>query len=77
MPLSIMDRLLKKLLELAEKNPDGFSLVLPDGSLIHIHFVLGFSTERSKNGIRIRRIFGVLLKGDFGEAFIALDVDEG
>jgi hypothetical protein len=72
-----MDNLLKKLLELAEKNPDGFSIVLPDGSIIQVHFVVGIATDRGKNGIRIRSMFGVILKGDFGEAFISFDIDNG
>ena len=68
-----MKKLIFKLLLLAEKFPDGFTLVLPDGSMIEVQWMFGTEFELSEEGIKLRQAFGMSLKGsDFGEVIIQL-----
>jgi hypothetical protein len=68
-----MEDLVKKLLLLAAQNPDGFTLVLPDGSLAEISWLYGIKEARTPKGNRIvSRVFGVILKIGESEAIIVL-----
>lgn len=73
-----MNKLIFKLLLLADKFPEGISIVLPDGSMIRIEWLLGSEIQELPNGgIRIRQAFGVGLTGsDFDEVIITLYVKE-
>jgi hypothetical protein len=73
-----MKSLIYKLLLLADKTPDGFTIILPDGSMIQIQWLLGSEIQELPNGgIRIRQAFGMSLKGsDFDEVLITLYVKE-
>jgi hypothetical protein len=73
-----MKKLIFKLLILADRFPDGFTTVLPDGSMIQIQWLLGSEIqELLDGGIRIRQAFGMSLKGsDFDEVIITLYVKE-
>lgn len=68
-----MKKLIYKLLILSDRFPDGFSLVLPDGSLIQISWLFGTEIEEIPGGIKINQAFGMSLKGsDFDEVIITL-----
>lgn len=68
-----MKKLIFKLLLLAEKFPDGFTTVLPDGSMIQVRWMFGTEFEVSPDGIELRQAFGMSLKGsDFDEVIIHL-----
>ncbi|THU34238.1 hypothetical protein FAM09_24785 [Niastella caeni] len=70
-----MKRLIFKLLLLADRFPDGFTIVLPDGSMIQIQWLFGSEIEERPDGITIRQAFGMSLKGsDFDEVIITLYV---
>jgi len=68
-----MDDLTKKLLLLAAKTPEGFTVALPDGSLAEISWLYGIKEARTPKGNRIvGRVFGVVLKIGESEAIIIL-----
>jgi hypothetical protein len=69
-----MYNLVMKLLKLSQQFPDGFTLVLPDGSLLKIEWLFGDLIEEIPRGIKIRQAFGIQLSGDFGETIITVYV---
>ncbi len=73
-----MKQLIYKLLMLADKFPDGFTSVLPDGTTVRIQWLLGHEIqELPDGGIRLRQAFGMSLTGsDFDEVIITLYVKE-
>lgn len=73
-----MKALIYKLLLMADKFPEGFTSVLPDGTTVRIQWLLGHEIEELPNGgIRIKQAFGMSLTGsDFDEVIITLYVKE-
>lgn len=73
-----MKKLIYKLLLLADKFPEGINIILPDGSMIRIEWLLGSEIQELPNGgIKIRQAFGMSLTGsDFDEVIITLYVKE-
>lgn len=63
---------------LADRFPDGFTSILPDGSAIQIKWLIGHEIEELPNGgVRIKQAFGMGLTGsDFDEVIITLYVKE-
>jgi hypothetical protein len=71
-------KLIYKLMLLADRFPEGFTSVLPDGSLIKIQWLIGHEIEETPEGkIRVKQAFGMSLTGsDFDEVIITLYVKE-
>lgn len=67
-----MDPLLKKLLEIAAKFPDGFTVAIPDGSLVEINWLYGRKERRGPKGLTVLgHVFGVVvIIGDAEAVFI-------
>lgn len=69
-----MYNLVMKLLMLSKEFPDGFTLALPDSSLMKIEWMFGHEIEELPTSIKIRHAFGIKLSGDFGETIITVYV---
>ncbi len=72
-----MYNLVMKLLTLSQQFPDGFSLVLPDGSLLKIEWMWGTEIEDGPKGLKIREAFGIRFSGDWGNTIITVYVAKG
>jgi len=73
-----MKKFILKLMILSDKFPDGFSMMLPDGSVLQIKWLIGHEIHELPNGgIKLRQAFGIELSGsDFGEVIITVYVTD-